>query len=88
MPTERQRLLQLALESLESKRKQIDLEIAELTKELRGGRGRKAADVVGRAAKESTGRTKRAHFSREERARRSQRMKAYWEKWRKQKDRG
>jgi hypothetical protein len=87
MSTERQRLLQLALESLENKRKQIDLEIAELTRELRGGRGRKAAAAGGRAANKGAGRTQRAHFSREERARRSQRMKAYWEKRRKQKSR-
>ena len=87
MSTERQRLLQLALESLETKRKQIDLEIAELTRELRGGRVRKAAGAVGRAANKGSARIKRAHFSKEERTRRSQRMKAYWDKWRKQKSR-
>jgi hypothetical protein len=80
MPTERARLLELALENLESKRKQINLEIEEINREL-GGRPKEAAPVrkPGRVGR------KRSRFSKAERLRRSARMKAYWENWRKQK---
>ena len=37
MPSDRNRILELALESLENKKKQLDAEIAEITRELRGG---------------------------------------------------
>jgi hypothetical protein len=89
MVSERQRLLELALESLENKRKQIDEEIAGITRELRGGSGKRAAVAV-RTAKPAAaeGRKGRgSRFSREERLRRSQRMKAYWDNWRKQRGR-
>lgn len=42
MASDRHRILELALESLENKRKQIDAEIAELTRELRGGAAKQA----------------------------------------------
>jgi hypothetical protein len=85
MASERQRLIELALESLQNKKKQIDEEIAELSRELRGGRGRRA--VTPAAAPKGAGRPrrKRSRFTKEERLRRSKRMKAYWENWRKQK---
>ena len=85
MASERQRLIELALESLHNKKKQIDGEIEELTRELRGGRGRRA--VAAAAVRKAVGRPKRkrSRFTKEERLRRSQRMKAYWENWRKQK---
>ena len=85
MASERQRLIELALESLQNKKKQIDKEIAELSRELRSGGGRRAVSPA--EAPKGVGRPRRKHsrFTREERLRRSQRMKAYWEKWRKQK---
>jgi hypothetical protein len=76
MTPERQRLLELAMESLVSKRKQLDEEIAQLTREL-GKPGN------GKAAAKKTAPAKR--FSQAERSKRSKRMKAYWENWRKQK---
>ncbi len=90
MPSERLRILELALESLENKKKQIDEEIASLTGELRRARGGRAAiRGTGTAAKAMVAAParKRARFSRAERARRAARMKAYWEKWRKEKGR-
>ena len=82
MPSDRRRILELALESLENKRRNLDEEIAEITRELRGGgRAKSAASAAaaGAAAR------KRSRFSKEERLRRSQRMKAYWDNWRKKK---
>ncbi len=89
MPSERVRILELALESLEARKKQIDDEIAALTRELRRGRAVKAVVKAGASlipSKTAPAR-KRARFSREERARRAARMKAYWDKWRKEKAR-
>ncbi len=77
MPSERERLLELALETLLNKRKQIETEIDEITRELKGGRGRKAAPTVAKIRK-------KARFSKAERLRRAKRMKEYWENWRKQ----
>ncbi len=86
MPTERARLLELALESLLGRKNQIDLEISEITRELEGGRARRTAGVVSTtsAPARASAIRKRSRFSREERHRRSARMKAYWENWRKQ----
>jgi hypothetical protein len=89
MASDRQRLLELALESLENKRRDLDLEIAELTRQLRGGRGKspsspKAAKVTPAA---QGGKKKHVRFTKEERGRRSARMTAYWDNWRKQKGR-
>lgn len=78
MTPERQRLLELAMESLVSKRKQLDEEIAQLTRELgKPGNGK------AKPAAKKTAPAKR--FSQAERSKRSKRMKAYWENWRKQK---
>ena len=84
------RLLELALESLGNKKKQIEQEIEELTRELGSARGRKAAVMSGAAEAPFVVRKvrKRPRFSKEERLRRSARMKAYWENWRKQRARG
>ena len=90
MPGERMRILELALESLENKKRQIEEEISALTSELRRGRSaRVGVKATGAAIRVKVGAParKRARFSREERARRAARMKAYWDKWRKEKAR-
>jgi hypothetical protein len=86
MATERQRLLVLALETLENKKIQIEADIAELTRELRGVTAQLAKPARTNAL--STAKPKRRHrtLSDDERQRRSRRMKAYWENWRKQRD--
>ena len=83
MPSDRNRILQLALESLQNKKKQIDAEIAEINRELRGRPSQKPVQAKAKA----TPARKPARFSKEERLRRSQRMKAYWVNWRKKKAR-
>ena len=85
MLNDRQRLLELALESLQNRKKQLDAEIAEITRELRGGTA-KTARVSTKSAKTVSAK-KRSRFTKEERLRRSKRMTAYWENWRKQKAR-
>jgi hypothetical protein len=89
MASDRQRLLELALETLENKRKAIEAEIEGVTRQLRGAGGKKASSgpsLKGAARQKGAGR-RRVRFSREERMRRAARMKAYWENWRKQKAR-
>ena len=85
MISDRRRILELALESLQNRKKQLDAEIAEITRELRGGTARTASSSA------KSGRTasprKRSRFSKKERLQRSKRMTAYWENWRKQKAR-
>ena len=82
MPDDRQRILELALEMLEMRKKRIDDEIAVVTRQLRKAAmpTRSTAGTVARARTHS-------RFTAEERARRSERMKSYWEKWRKSKPR-
>jgi hypothetical protein len=88
MANERKRLLELALDSLEGKKKQIDEEIAEITRELRGKPGvMMSRPKSPNAAAQVRAPRKRARFSKEEKLRRSQRMKAYWDNWRKKKSR-
>jgi uncharacterized protein (UPF0335 family) len=84
MPSDRTRILELALESLENKRKQLDAEIAEITRELKGS-GSKQARSAARKTVSAASSRKRPRFSKEEKLRRSQRMKEYWETWRKKK---
>jgi len=86
MPGERQRLLELALESLHAKRKQLDEEIAAINKELRGRSGKRSAPKP-QARQRKAGKGKKSRFTKEERLKQSKRMKAYWEKWRKEKAR-
>jgi hypothetical protein len=83
MASERQRLIELALESLWNRKKEIDKEIENLTRELGGRRGRGVAITHG--TKVAVTPKKRARFTKEERLRRSRRMKAYWDRWRKEK---
>jgi hypothetical protein len=87
MPSDRRRILELALESLENKKKQLDIEIAEIARELRGGSGKKALLSPEGSSPSSKPAKKRSQFSKEERLRRSQRMKAYWESYRRKKAR-
>jgi hypothetical protein len=84
MPSERLRILELALESLENRKKQIDDEIAALSRELKRGR-RIGVTISALPAKIKAKARKRSTFSKQERARRAARMKAYWVKWRKEK---
>jgi hypothetical protein len=85
MASDRRRILELALESLENKKKQLDAEIAEISRELRGGAAKQAPSAVQNPAAASS--RKRSRFSKEEKLRRSQRMKAYWDNWRKKNSR-
>lgn len=82
MPDEQKRVIELALESLEAKRREIEAEISALKRE---GRLSAVKPRAPRAA--APARRKRSRFSRLERLRRSRRMKAYWEKWRKRRPR-
>src|SRR5688572_6168267 len=66
------RLIELAIEALESKKTAIDAEIAELRKELRPVRRRRVVPNRG----------KRPHISAAGRKALSERMKARWAKWR------
>jgi hypothetical protein len=87
MPRESRRILELALENLEFKKRQIDEEISQIRQALKARFGRKRTVFsAGKAAEVATKR-RRSHFSKEERTRRSQRMKAYWDKWRKERGR-
>jgi hypothetical protein len=79
------RILELALESLENKKKEIDQEIAEIAREIKGAPKASASFApAAKAAAPKAGR-KRSRFTKEERLRRSARMKAYWNNWRKKK---
>jgi hypothetical protein len=83
MLSNRPRILELALESLENRKKQIDQEIADITRELRGAA---PSAKTPQGAKPATF-GKQSRFSKEERLRRAERMRAYWENWRKKKSR-
>ena len=85
MPSDRNRILELALESLENKKKQLDAEIAEITRELKGGAGKQPRSIAPETGIGAS--KKRPKFTKEEKMRRSQRMKEYWENWRKTKNR-
>ncbi len=88
MTSERQRLLGLALETLMKKKDEIDQEIAMYTRQLGGARRRTLRIPQARMSSNVAYPVKRHFsFSREERRRRSQRMKAYWENWRKKRGR-
>lgn len=87
MVSDRRRILELALESLENKKRQLDREIAEITSELRGTASvrTKSSPAAASAERTTSGTRRRPRFSKEERQRRSERMKAYWENRRKKK---
>lgn len=87
MPNDRRRILELALEALELKKKEIEREIAEVRSELQGKAAPKKSSVP--KVKKTAGKkavSKKARFTKEERNRRSERMKEYWENWRKKKE--
>jgi cell division septum initiation protein DivIVA len=85
MMNDRRRILDLALESLENKKKKIDQEIAEISREIKGGPKAPASSApAAKVAAPKAGR-KPSRFTKEERFRRSARMKAYWDNWRKKK---
>jgi hypothetical protein len=84
MLSDRNRILELALESLEIKKKEIDQDIAEIIRELKGGQKISAASSD-QTPKPAAGFRKKPRFSKEERLRRAERMKAYWDNWRKKK---
>ena len=87
MPNDRRRILELALESLELKKKEIEREIAEVRSELYGRPAAKKPSI--QKAKKAAGRKAvagKARFTKEERNRRSKRMKEYWENWRKKQE--
>jgi hypothetical protein len=86
MLNDRQRILELALESLELKRKQIEEEIAEIRHELQGKSVfKKSVLKAQKTAAPAKAAPKRTRFTKEERLRRSLRMKEYWDNWRKKK---
>ena len=87
MPSQRQRLLELALESLQAKRRQLDEEIAAINDELRGRGVKKTAAKLHPSAP-TPAKKRKSRFTQEERLRRSQRMKDYWDKWRKERAKG
>ena len=87
MVSDRRRILELALESLVNKKKQLDMEIAQITRELRGGSASRTLLSTEGPVPESKPAKRRSRFSKEERLRRSQRMKAYWDNYRKKKAR-
>ena len=80
MLNDSQRILELALESLELKKKQIEEEIAEIHRALSGKPVRKkTAPKVKKKAPSVKTSPKKSKFTEEEKLRRSQRMKKYWE---------
>ena len=83
--SDRHRILELALESLMNRKKQLDAEIAEITRELRGLPAKQAPVAIPSPVAPAA--RKKSRFSKEERLRRSQRMKVYWDNWRKKKAR-
>jgi hypothetical protein len=80
MINDRRRILELALESLENKKKQLDDEIAQITRELRGRSDKHITESQPKASSK-----KGPRFSQEEKLKRSQRMKEYWANRRKTK---
>jgi hypothetical protein len=78
MASERQRLVELALESLQRQKKEIDAEIEQFRRLLKHPR---AAAV---ARKAPAGGGKRPRYTKSEREQRSRQMKATWENRRKQ----
>jgi hypothetical protein len=81
MTTDRRRILELALESLESKKRALDVEIAQITRELRGRTVKPATSPEPKVSSKRKG----PRFSEEEKQKRSLRMTAYWAKRRKEK---
>jgi hypothetical protein len=87
MPSNQRRILELALESLQIKKMQIEEEIAGINDQLREKYSKKVDAPKPKAKAGAGSGRKQPRFSKEERLRRSQRMKAYWENWRKKRSR-
>lgn len=85
MTSDRKRLLELALDALQAEKRKIDDEIAGIRKELGYEAGPKVKATGATAGGKVKTRKKPPQFTKAERQKRSQRMKAYWEKWRKDK---
>ena len=83
MDTSKKRLIELALRGLEQEQENIENEIISLRKQLRLVSRAKAEASAEPAAAEKARRI--VNISPEEAKRRSERMKAYWDNWRKQK---
>ena len=79
METNKKRLIELALRGLELEKEKLDDEIASLRRQLRIGPQAKPAAVKVKKSRRAV------NISPEESKRRSERMKAYWDNWRKQK---
>jgi hypothetical protein len=79
MATDDTRLLELAIESLESKRNSIDEELAELRARMRGASKRRGPGRPPKAASEKAGkRRRRRRMSAATRKALSERMKQRW----------
>lgn len=85
MASDRRRILELALESLQNQKKQIEQEIAEISREIKSAPKKSAAPAAAAKAAAPGKGKKRPRFSKEERLRRSKRMTAYWEELRNKK---
>jgi len=84
MINDRRRILELALESLELKKKEIDNEIAEIKSELHGKTvSKKPLPKKQKKSSVKKAVSKKGRFTEEEKLRRSKRMKEYWKNWRK-----
>jgi hypothetical protein len=82
MDTSKKRLIELALRGLELEKENIENEISSLRKQLRlAPRAKAEASAESAPAKKAR---RIVNISPEEAARRSERMKAYWDNWRKQ----
>lgn len=87
MLNDRRRILELALESLELKKKEIDEEIAQVKSQLQGKKSpKKPSPKTQKKPAHAKAVSKSARFTKEERLRRSRRMKEYWENWHKKKE--
>jgi hypothetical protein len=79
METNKKRLIELALRGLELEKEKLDSEIASLRRLLRIGPQAKPEAVKVKKSRRAV------NISPEESKRRSERMKSYWDNWRKQK---
>ena len=82
MDTSKKRLIELALSGLELEKEKIENEISSLRKQLRLAPREKAEASLSRHLKKAR---RIVNISPDEAKRRSERMKAYWDNWRKQK---
>ncbi len=81
------RVFELALENLEHRKEQVEADITALRTRLQALMGSRTDVPQPRRRTIPARRKDSPRFSEEERMRRSQRMKAYWEKWREERSR-